>query len=152
MGRTQESWNKKEVRTRKEKNRKDKEKKKLERKKNSRDGNNLDDMIAYVDEYGQITSTPPDLSLRVKVNAEDIDISGHKAKESDPVETVRKGIVSFFNDSKGYGFINDLATQQRVFVHINSLIDPIKENNKVTFEIEKGPKGLNAVNVRVDRE
>ena len=152
MGRSQESWNKKEVRTRKEKNRKDKEKKKLERKKNSRDGNNLDDMIAYVDEFGKITSTPPDLSLRVKVNAEDIDISGHKNKESDAVETVRKGIVSFFNDSKGYGFITDLTTQQRVFVHINSLIDPIKENNKVTFEIEKGPKGLSAINVRVDKE
>jgi len=151
MGRSQESWNKKEVRTRKEKNRKDKEKKKLERKKSSRDGNNLDDMIAYVDEYGKISATPPDLSLRIKVNAEDIDISGHKSKETDAEESVRKGIVSFFNDSKGYGFITDLATQQRVFVHINSLIDPIKENNKVTFEIERGPKGLSAINVRVDK-
>jgi cold shock CspA family protein len=151
MARSQETWNKKEVRNKKEKNRKDKEKRKLERKKTSRDGNNLDDMIAYVDEFGKITSTPPDLSQRIKINVEDIEISVHKNRLSDKGETIRKGIVSFFNDSKGFGFIRDIATQESIFVHINGLIDPVKENNKVTFEVEKGPKGPIAVNVKVDK-
>jgi len=151
MGRSQETRNKKEVRFKKEKNRKDKEAKKLERKENSRNGNSLDDMIAYVDEYGNITSTPPDLSQRKKVIAEDIEISIPKNRVPDETETIRKGIVTFFNDSKGYGFIKDSSTQESIFVHINGLEEAIKENNKVTFEVERGPKGLNAFNVKLDR-
>jgi cold shock CspA family protein len=151
MGRSQETWNKKEVRNRKEKSRKEKEKKKLERKKNSRDGNNLDDMIAYVDEFGKITSTPPDLSQRVEIKVEDIEISVQKGKLSEPEDTIHIGIVTYFNTSKGYGFIRDLTTQESVFVHIKSLVDQVQENNKVTFEVEKGPKGLNATNVKLDK-
>ncbi len=64
-------------------------------------------------------------------------------------DTVRKGIVTFFNDSKGYGFIKDQETQESVFVHMNGLIDPIKDNSKVTFEVEMGHKGPNAVKVRL---
>jgi cold shock CspA family protein len=56
-----------------------------------------------------------------------------------------------FKTDKGYGFIKNLDTQDSYFFHINSLIDPVKENNKVSFEVEKGPKGLSAVNVRVVR-
>ena len=89
--------------------------------------------------------------MRKKVNAEDIEISIRKNRVSEVEETIRKGIVSFFNDSKGYGFIKDMATQESIFVHINGLLDSIKENNKVTFEVVKGPKGLNAVNVKIDR-
>ena len=62
---------------------------------------------------------------------------------------IRKGIVTFFNDSKGYGFIKDLETQDSIFVHINALTEAIKENNKVTFEVEMGPKGANATNVKL---
>jgi cold shock CspA family protein len=151
MGRPKETSNKKEVRNKNEKKRKEKEKKRLERRENSRDGNSLDDMIAYVDEYGKISSTPPDLSLRKKVIAEDIQISIPKNRVSEARETIRKGIVTFFNDSKGFGFIKDLNTQESVFVHIRGLVDPIKENNKVTFEVERGKKGFNAVNVKIDR-
>ncbi|HEY4147638.1 MAG TPA: cold shock domain-containing protein [Chitinophagaceae bacterium] len=60
---------------------------------------------------------------------------------------MRKGVVTFFNDDKGFGFINDLETQERVFVHVNQLSMRIKENDKVTFEIERGGKGPSAVNV-----
>ena len=108
-------------------------------------------MIAYVDEYGNITSTPPDLSQRKKVIAEDIEISIPKNRVSDTTDTIRTGIVTFFNDSKGYGFIKDMTTQESIFVHINGLIEAIKENNKVTFEVERGPKGLNAFNVKLDK-
>ena len=57
--------------------------------------------------------------------------------------------VTFFNESKGYGFIKDLESQESVFVHMNSFLDNIKENSKVTFEVEMGPKGANAINVRL---
>jgi cold shock CspA family protein len=64
-------------------------------------------------------------------------------------DTLRKGIVTFFNDSKGYGFIKDSETQESIFVHANGLLDPIKDNNKVTFEVEMGHKGPNAVKVKL---
>ena len=59
--------------------------------------------------------------------------------------------MTFFNDSKGYGFIRDAETQESVFVHINNLTEPIKENNRVSFEVEMGPKGPNAVKVKLIR-
>ena len=150
MGRAHETFGKKEVRIKQEKKRKEKELKKLNKKDGK--GSSLEDMLAYVDEYGNITSTPPDLSLRKIINAEDIEIGVPKSLESDVNETIRRGIVSFFNDSKGFGFIKDSSTQEDIFVHIKGLIESIKENNKVTFEVVKGPKGPNAVNVKIDRE
>ena len=151
MGRGNESFGKKEVRAKKEK-RKEKELKRLDRKQTSRDGNNLDDMIAYVDEFGNITSTPPDLSQRQHINAEEIELGIPKREMSEADETIRRGIVTFFDTSKGFGFIKDSLSQKDVFVGANSLEEPIKENNKVTFEIVKGPKGFNASNVKIDRD
>ena len=151
MGRSQETSNKKEVRNKKEKKRKDKEKKRLERRDNSKDGNSLDDMIAYVDENGRLSSTPPDPLNRQKVIAADIEISVPKRTGDQKPDPIRKGIVSFYNDSKGYGFIRDLENQQSVFMHVNDFIDDIKENNKVTFEIEMGSKGPKAVRVKHDK-
>ncbi|HEY9490034.1 MAG TPA: cold shock domain-containing protein [Chryseosolibacter sp.] len=145
MGKSQETWNKKENEKKKQKKKKDKEARREERKSNSK-GNSFE--IAYVDEFGNFTSTPPDPKNKVKVNEEDIQISvpRHIATEAD---IIRKGIVTFFNDSKGYGFIKDLETHESVFVHINNVLQPIKENNKVTFEVEMGPKGPNAVKVKL---
>ncbi len=148
MGRARETFGKRENRTKQEKKRKDKEAKRAE-KKEGRDGNNLDEMIAYVDEFGRISSTPPDLTKRVAVNAEDIQIGVPKYVEPGAGETLRTGIVAFFNESKGYGFINDALSGKSVFVHINGLTEPIKENNKVSFEVVDGPKGPNAVNVKL---
>ncbi|MFB6319021.1 cold-shock protein [Saccharicrinis sp. FJH54] len=148
MGRSQETFNKKEVRNKKEKKRKEKEKKRLARKEGDKK-NSLDDMIAYVDENGQITSTPPDPDKKTEVELDDIEISTPKMDESNRPDPVRKGIVIFFNDSKGYGFIKDKETQEKIFVHINNLKEEIKEGNVVSFEIEKGPKGLTAVEVSV---
>ncbi len=151
MGRARETNSKREVRIKKEKKRQDKEKKKVERK-DGKSGSSFEDMIAYVDEYGNLSSTPPDLTLRKKINAEDIEISIPKSLEPDPSQTIRTGIVTFFNDSKGFGFIKDISTQEDVFVHVNGLLEPVKENNKVTFEVVKGLKGPNAINVKVSRE
>jgi len=151
MGRSQETSNKKEVRNKKEKKKKEKEKKRLERKAGTKDGNNLDDMIAYVDENGRITSTPPDPNSRQKVKIEDIEISVPKHSSDQKMNPIRKGIVSFYNDSKGFGFIRDLENQKSVFMHVNDFVDDIKENNKVIFEIEMGSKGPKAVRVKLDK-
>ena len=62
---------------------------------------------------------------------------------------MNKGTVKFFNDSKGYGFIKDLDSPKEYFVHANGLLDQIQEGDEVTFELEEGRKGLNAVNVKL---
>lgn len=146
MGKSQESFSKKEKEKKRLKKRKDKMQKKEERR-SSTEGNSPDSMIAYVDENGNIVDTPPDLSKKKKIDAESIEI-GIARKEDVEVDPIRKGKVAFFNDSKGYGFITETETQEKFFVHINNLIDDIRENDKVTFEVERGPKGYNAVNVR----
>jgi len=151
MGRSQETFNKKEVKNKKDKKRKDKEKKRLERKDNDKPSS-LDDMIAYVDENGMITSTPPDPNKKKAViNSEDIEISIRK-QENIPYDPIRKGTVTFFNDSKGYGFIRDSESQESIFVHVNNVLDGIKEGNLVTFEVEKGLKGFTAVQVKLFKD
>jgi CspA family cold shock protein len=60
-----------------------------------------------------------------------------------------KGVVKFFNESKGFGFIKEDETQKEYFVHSSGLKEVIRENDKVTFDLEMGKKGLNAVNVKL---
>ncbi len=149
MGRSQESFNKKEVRTRKEKKRKEKEKKRLAAKEGEKKSS-LDDMIAYVDEHGMISSTAPDpTKKKEEIKLEDIEIGVPNRDSAEKTDPIRKGIVSFFNDSKGYGFIRDLETNESVFVHINNVLEDIKEGNMVSFEVEMGPKGLAASQVKL---
>jgi cold shock CspA family protein len=151
MARSQETFNKKEVKNKKEKKRKEKAKKKLIKKETGKKGS-FDDMIAYVDEFGMITSTPPDPSKKKVVIAENIELSATKIDSSQISDYIRKGVVTFFNDSKGYGFIRDMETKQSVFVHANNLQEVVKENNIVTFEIGKGPKGPTALKVKLFKE
>jgi len=62
---------------------------------------------------------------------------------------MNKGTVKFFNDSKGFGFINDEETNKEYFVHVTGLVDKIREGDVVEFELTEGKKGLNAVNVKL---
>ena len=78
---------------------------------------------------------------------ENIEI-GVPKKEKVEFDPIRKGKVVFFESSKGYGFILDLETEEKYFVHVSGLIDEIAENDSVTFELEKGMKGMNAVRVK----
>lgn len=148
MGRAQETFNKKGVRNKKEKKRKEKEAKRLARKESEKKGS-LEDMIAYVDEKGMITSTPPDPNKKKDIKAENIEISIPKHDPDEITDTVRKGIVTFFNEKKGFGFIKDSETKESVFVHVNNLLEEINENNVVTFEIEMGQKGPVATKVKL---
>jgi len=142
-----ETWNKKEREKKKRQDKKEKEERKQERKDNAKPGKSLEEMFAYPDENGYLSSKPPDPRRKVTIKLEDIEIGVPKQAPINPEDLIRKGIVTFFNDSKGYGFIKDIETQESIFVHINSLKEEIKEHNKVIFEIEMGPKGANAVNV-----
>ena len=63
--------------------------------------------------------------------------------------TMAKGTVKFFNDSKGFGFIVDEETGKEIFVHVSGLVDEVKENDEVTFDVAEGRKGPNAVDVKL---
>lgn len=148
MGKSHETHNKKEKEKKKVQKRKEKEERKLDRKQNSDKGKSLEEMFAYVDENGNITSTPPDPKKRKEINVENILLGAQKHVEPDADE-FRTGFVSFFNDAKGFGFIKDELTKEDIFVHINSVDGLIKENNKVKFKVVRGDRGLNAVEVSV---
>ena len=144
-----ETWNKKEREKKRQQSKKDKAEKKQERKENTKDGNNLDSMIAYLDENGNLSSTPPDPRKKINIKVEDIEIGVPNHEPLSAEDLIRTGVITFFNNDKGYGFIKDIETQESVFVHINALSEPVKEQNKVTFEVEMGPKGANAINVKL---
>ena len=120
--------------------------KRKEEKKLSPKANSLDDMIAYVDENGMITSTPPTENIKKEeIKQEEIVISTPKKEKEVP--TVMKGRVEFFNTSKGFGFIKDLSGTEKYFFHVNNVMADISENDIVTFDLERGVKGMNAVNI-----
>lgn len=148
MAKSQETYSKKENEKKRKKKMQDKEEKREERKANSNKGKGLEDMMAYIDEDGNLSSTPPDPRKKRIVRSEDMQISVPKRSAEDEADVIRTGTVTHFNDSKGYGFIRDSQSQESVFVHINALDGPIKENDKVTFEVEMGQKGPNAVRVK----
>jgi len=150
MARSQETFSKKEVRNKKEKKKKEKEKKRLARKESEKKSG-LDDMIAYVDANGNITSTPPDPTKKEDIKLEDIEVGIPASDSDEEFDPIREGTVTFFNDSKGFGFIKDKETKESVFVHINNILEDIKEGNAVTFEVEKGHKGPIAVRVKLSK-
>lgn len=150
MGRSKESFNKKEVRKKKDKKRKDKEQRKQAKKGNEQQSN-FDDMIAYVDEYGNFSSEPPDPNDKEEIAVEDIELSQTKEENQTDEDGRQRGTISFFNDEKGFGFINELNTKQSVFVHANDLEEPVKENTLVSFRQELGDRGPYAKDVKIVR-
>lgn len=148
MAKSKTSFNKKEKEIKRLKQRQEKKEKMEDRKANAAKGKPLEDMLAYIDENGNLSSTPPDPKRMKVFQAEDMQISVPKYEEGDAVDTVLSGKVSFFNQAKGFGFITITASGERVFVHASQLVDPIDENDQVTLEIESGPRGLTAVNVK----
>ena len=146
MAKSQVTFNKREKEKKRLSKRVEKQQKKEERKANSQ-GGGLENMLAFVDENGVISNTPPDPSKKTVINAESSEVSIPKrGKEEEPAQ--RKGRVEFFNESKGFGFIKEINTQEKFFVHVNGLLEEIKENNIVSFDIERGARGMNAVNVK----
>ncbi len=145
MAKSQQTFGKKDLEKTRLKKRQEKQEKMEARKANPKKSD-FESMIAYVDEFGNLTDTPPDPSKKKLVDASTIEL-GVPKRESTVVETVRTGKVKFFNTEKGFGFIEQTNTKEEFFVHVNGLIDNIKENDTVTFELERGNKGMNAVRV-----
>jgi cold shock CspA family protein len=147
MAKSGDTFGKKEKEKKRAKQRQDKAEKMEERKANAKKGKSLDEMMAYIDENGNISDTPPDPNKMKVFKQEDINIGVPKFEEREE-DLIRTGVVTYFNNDKGFGFINDLQTQERVFVHVNQLSEPLKEGDKLTFEVEMGPKGPSAINVK----
>ena len=140
-----ETFNKRELEKKRLQKRQEKEQRKEERKANKKD-QSFEDMIAYVDEYGNITSTPPDKSLKKAVKQSDISLtSNNTGGTSKP--GIRQGSVKFYDGDKGYGFIKDEKSGEEFFFHFKSADFAIAQQDKVSFETERGPKGFNAVNI-----
>ncbi|GAA0871712.1 cold shock domain-containing protein [Gangjinia marincola] len=148
MAKSQQTFSKSEKVKKRLKKREDKKKKKEARKAEA-EANGGGIPFAYVDFNGNIVDTPPDPSQKVEVEAEDIVLGIPKKEDSDEeFDPMRKGKVSFFDTSKGFGFIIDAENQEKYFTHVSGLIDEIAEGNQVSYELEKGMKGMNAVKVK----
>lgn len=145
MAKSQQTYSKKEKEKAKLKKREDKQKKKVIRKSEKTPG--ID--FVYVDYNGNLVDTPPDPSMKVEVDADDIILGIPKQEEGDreTFNPVRKGKVSFYDSSKGFGFIVDDENSEKYFTHVSGIIDEITENDSVSFELEKGQRGMNAVKV-----
>lgn len=146
MGRSRETFGKKEKDKKLAKKRLDKAEKKADRKANSNKGKSFEDMLAYVDENGNLSSTPPDPNKVKKIAAEEIRIDVARQQHEDH-DAFSNGVVIFFNTEKGFGFIRDENSGEEVFVHINALSAPVKEKDQVIFKKEYGPRGTSAVSV-----
>jgi cold shock CspA family protein len=145
----QQSHNKKELEKRRLQKKKEKEERKEQRKAEPK--RSFEDMLAYVDENGNISSTPPDLQKKKVINEADVVLGSRNVGGHITATGRRTGKVLFFNKSKGFGFIKDTETQESVFVHINSLETEINEQDLVSFETENGAKGPVAVQVRREK-
>ncbi len=141
------TFEKREKEKKRQQKKEEKERRKQERKANSL-GGGLENMMAYVDEFGRITDTPPDPAKRKEIDISEIEIGVPRRAQEDEQPAIRSGRVDFFDSSKGFGFIREDGTQERFFVHVSRVEDAIADGDKVRFEVERGPKGMNAVNVK----
>ncbi|WP_370896468.1 cold shock domain-containing protein [Chryseobacterium gossypii] len=138
-----DSFSKKENFKKKVQKQKEKAQRREERKANNNKGKDLDDMLVYVDEYGRLTSTPPE--QRKEVDLSEIQLGAAPI----PEEEIRKsGTITFFSE-KGYGFITEDQTKENVFFHNNNCSEPVKKGNRVSFEKEKSAKGFSAIDIQL---
>lgn len=147
MAKSKITFNKREKEKQRQQQKQQKREKMEERKANANKGKSLNDMMAYIDENGNISSTPPDPSKKKVFNAEDIEIGVPKPMEENE-DGINTGVVDYFNESKGFGFIRDKNSGERLFFHVNQLKEQLRENDRVEYDIERGAKGFNAVNIK----
>jgi cold shock CspA family protein len=145
MAKSQQTFSKSEKEKKRLKKRQDKQKKMDARKADKEENGTGGIQFAYVDHNGNLIDTPPDPTMKVVYELDDIQISVTKKEDLPQEDPVRNGKVSFFDTSKGFGFIIDAANNEKYFTHVSGLIDQIAENDKVSYELEKGMRGMNAV-------
>ena len=139
-----DSFSKKENFKKKLQKQKEKAMRREERKESNDKGKSLDDMIMYVDANGQFTSTPPDKSDNI-VDLDNIQLGAAPIEAENPIKS---GIVTFLSE-KGYGFITEDKSKENIFFHSNNCTEMVKKGNKVAFEIERSPKGLSAIDIKL---
>ena len=142
-----ESFSKKENFKKKSHKQKERAMRREERKESNDKGKDLNDMIMYVDAYGQLTSTPPDKSLNADIDIISIRLGAAPIEAEDPIKS---GVITFLSE-KGYGFITQANSQDTIFFHTNNCTEMVKKGNKVSYEVEKSPKGLVAVEIKVEK-
>ena len=151
MGKSPQTFSKKEREKKKRKKKQDKIERREQRKQEKAERGKLsfEDQLSYVDEYGNLSSTPPDPSKKKKrTDSKSINPDASVDKQTDRDKT-HTGFVRDFLFDKGYGFIKDADSKDSIFVHINDAYDSIQIDDKVSFQIKKSPKGVKATNVRL---
>lgn len=140
-----DSFTKKENFKKKLQKKKEKALRREERKETNDKGKDLSEMMMYVDANGQLTSTPQDRSNDEGVDLDNIQLG---AAPIEAEEAIKTGTVTFLSE-KGYGFITEEKSKENIFFHENNCTEQIKKGNKVSFEVEKSPKGLSAIDIKV---
>lgn len=154
MAKSQTTYSKKEREKKRRKKKQDKLERKQQRKLEKEQSGKKDfqDQLSYLDENGNLTSTPPDPSKKRKqIKAEDI-VLGVPPKEKEELPKRGLGIVDFFDQQKSFGFIIDSGTQERIFVHMNDVETSMEEGQEVQYDVEETFKGLKAINVKSPTE
>ncbi len=145
MARHEGAFNKKESEKKRLQKRKEKEQRKEDRKA-GKEGRTFEDMLAYVDENGNLTTTPPDPNRKRAINEAEIDLTSRNKGGSTP-PSQRSGTVKYFDAAKGFGFIKDGQTAEEFFFHHKAANFAIAQSDRVSFQTEMGPKGRNAVRI-----
>ncbi|GAA4335508.1 cold shock domain-containing protein [Flaviaesturariibacter amylovorans] len=146
MAKSKETFSKREMENRKRKQRQEKNERKLARKDQA--PKSFDDMIAYLDENGNLTTQPVDIKKKKVYSLEEVPDAVPKAEHFILDDSMHTGNVQYFSKSKGFGFINDSVTGERIFVHKDQCNFPIMEGDKVTYILRSGDRGLLATLVR----
>lgn len=147
MGKSQQTFNKKEREKKRAKKKKEKLERREQRKVEKTERGKTEPTFMYMDENGNLVAEKPDPAKKFQINVEDIKL-GVPQNSKEAFDPIRRGKVKFFSNDKGYGFITEKATKDSVFVHANDAYDDIRENHIVEFEIGSGPKGPKAINVK----
>jgi cold shock CspA family protein len=141
-----DSYQKKE----REKKRRKRKQDKLDKREEKKGSESKTETFMYIDEFGQLSPTPPDLTVkRTEIKLEEIRISTPKKSDDDVVDFVKRGVVKFFNQEKRFGFITETMTNIDYFFHEENTIDAVTEKDNVEFELTDGPKGLVAKDVKL---
>lgn len=105
-------------------------------------------MLAYVDENGVLHNDPLEIKTREEIDASQIEVSIPRKTEADEPAPL-EGRIEYFNAQKGYGFVRDAESGEKYFFHITNAYERIAESDRVTFELERGTRGMNAVRISI---
>lgn len=140
--------NKRDNEKKKQEKRIEKQKRKEQRKLSGTDS--FDDMIAYVDENGVISSTPPEYNKTENADTSRNIIPEKRkpAPEQHNTTVAIKGRVEYINAEKGYGFVKEITRTDKYFFHVSGLLESVQVDDIVVFDLERGKKGFNAVRIK----